>query len=72
MCGMYVCMLLCLIIVIGFDETAYELPERAESHSLAVRVLQGSLSQNLTLTVVSTPITAGIYIIIHDIHYCRD
>ena len=50
--------------VIGFVETEYEVVERSESYQFTLGVVQGSLAQNLSLTVISTPITAGIYIII--------
>ena len=48
--------------VIGFVETEYEVVERSESYQFTLGVVQGSLAQNLSLTVISTPITAGIYI----------
>ena len=46
--------------VIGFEETEYEVVERSESYQFTLEVVQGSLAQNLSLTVISTPITAGI------------
>ncbi|CAI8040264.1 hypothetical protein GBAR_LOCUS22445 [Geodia barretti] len=45
--------------VIGFEETEYEVMERRESYQFTLAVVQGSLAQNLTLTVISTPITAA-------------
>ena len=46
--------------VIGFEQNSYRLLEQEEPHSLNVGLLRGSLSQNITVTVISTPGTAGV------------
>ena len=47
--------------MIGFEQREYSVEERGEPYQFRLRVLQGSLGQNLTLTILSTSITAGIY-----------
>ena len=55
------CVCVCVCgTVIGFEETEYEVVERRESYQFTLAVVQGSLAQNLTLTIISIPITAGI------------
>ena len=46
--------------VIGFEQDSYILAERGEPYTLNVSLLRGSLSQVITVTVISTPGTAGV------------
>ena len=45
--------------VIGFNQTEYEVVESTVSYEFLLGVMTGALAQNITLTIVPTPITAG-------------
>ena len=45
--------------MIGFEQTEYEVLESRVSYEFVLGVVTGALAQNITLTIVPTPITAG-------------